>query len=71
MGKEQTYRVNFKLRRRGQPALDQNRSELKTEDYDSDEEFCFAVASELMDILTSDRDYLNQLEEDDELFKDS
>ena len=60
---DQTYRVNFKLRRRGQPALDQNRCELKSEDFDNDEDFCAAVASELMEILTSDREYLNELED--------
>lgn len=58
MGEAQQYRINFKLRRRGQAALDQNRSELKSEDFDSDEELCLAVASELMEIIKADREYL-------------
>ena len=62
----QTYRCNFKLRRRGQAALDQNHCELKTEDFDSDADFCMAVASELMELLTADRDYLESLEGSDD-----
>lgn len=54
----QLYRCNFRLRRRGQAALDSNRVELKSEDYDSDEEFCLAVASELLELLQTDREYL-------------
>ena len=61
---EQQYRCNFKLRRRGQAALDQNRSELKSEDYDDDEEFCRAVAQELYEILKADREFLDQQEGD-------
>jgi hypothetical protein len=52
------YRVNFKLRRRSQAALDHNRAELKSEDYDDDEQFCQAVASELLEMMTADREYL-------------
>lgn len=63
MGEEQEYRVNLKLRRRSQAALDQNRIEIKSENYDSDEDYCLAVASELMEMLTADREYLNSLEE--------
>jgi hypothetical protein len=59
---EQQYRFNFKLRRRAQPALDQNKIELKSEDFDSDEEFCLALASEAMEMITADRDYLEGLE---------
>jgi hypothetical protein len=59
---EQQYRFNFKLRRRGDAALDNHFLELKSEDYDNDEEFCTALASEAMDMLTQDRDYLEQQE---------
>jgi hypothetical protein len=58
----QKYRVNFKLRRRTQAALDHNHAELKSEDYDDDEQFCQAVASELLDMLTADREYLAEQE---------
>jgi len=58
----QQYRVNFKLRRRGQAALDQNRAELKSEDYDDDEEFSLAVAAELLEMLRADREYLENME---------
>lgn len=57
------YRVNAKLRRRGQAALDTNRVEFKSEDYDSEEEFCLAIASELMEMLRADKEYLSSLEE--------
>lgn len=57
------YRVNAKLRRRGQAALDTNRVEFKSEDYDSDEEFCLAIASELMEMLRADKEYLSSLED--------
>lgn len=60
------YRINFKLRRRGQAALDQNRAELKSEDYDNDEEFSLAVASELLEILRADREYLENMEGENE-----
>lgn len=65
----QNYRVNAKLRRRGEAALESNRAEFKSEDYDSDEDFCLAVASELMNMVIADRDYLNSLEgkEDEQL----
>lgn len=58
----QQYRVNFKLRRQGQPALDFNKAELKSEAFDSDEDFCLAIASELLELLQTDREYLNSLE---------
>jgi len=58
MGQE--YRVNFKLRRKGQAALDAHRCELKSEDFDSDEEYCMAIASELLEMLQADRDYLSE-----------
>jgi hypothetical protein len=64
-GDNQTYRINAKLRRRGEAALDQNRTELKSEDFDNDHEFCQAVASDLYEILQADRDYLNSLEGDE------
>lgn len=57
------YRINFKLRRRGNPAIDHHRSEIKSEDYDDDAEFCLAVASELLEMLKEDRDYLETQEE--------
>lgn len=62
MDGEQKYRCNFKLRRKGQAALDQHHCELKSEDFDSDEEFCLAVASELLETLKEDRDYLAEQE---------
>ena len=62
----QNYRVNFKLRRQGQAALDHNRSELKSEDFDDDEQWCQAVASELLEMTKADREYLEGLEEEDE-----
>ena len=57
------YRINAKLRRKGQAALETNRIEIKSEDYDSDEDFIFALASELKELIASDRDYLDQIEE--------
>lgn len=60
------YRINAKLRRRGQPALDKNRVELKSENYDDDLEFCQAVAMELYETITADRDYLDSLEGEDD-----
>jgi hypothetical protein len=59
---DQEYRFNIKLRRRGQPALDSHRVEFKSEDYDSDEDYCLAIASELLEMLTEDREYLGDLE---------
>lgn len=56
----QEYRVNFKLRRRGQTALEGHVSELKSEDFDDDEEFCMAVATELLEMLKADREYLEE-----------
>lgn len=61
----QQYRFNLKLRRRGQPALDSNRVEFKSEDYDDDMQFCMAIASEAYEILQDDRDYLANQEGDD------
>ena len=61
---EKEYRFNFKLRRRGQAALDQNRIELKSEDYDDDEEFCQALASEAYQMIKADREYLEEVEDD-------
>lgn len=58
----QEYRFNFKLRRRGQAALDHNHCELNSEDYDSDEDYCMALASEALEMLRADREYLEQLE---------
>ena len=62
----QSYRFNFKLRRKGQPALSQNRLELRSEDYDSDEEFCAALASEALEMIKQDREYLTEMGNDDE-----
>lgn len=62
----QLYRVNFKLRRKSEAALDHNRSELKSEDYDSDEEYCLAVASELLEMIKADREYIAERGGDDD-----
>lgn len=56
------YRFNFKLRRRGQAALDQNRAELASENYDSDEDFCQALYDEALGMLKADREFLNESE---------
>ena len=58
----QEYRINFKLRRRGQPAFDANKCELKSEDFDNDEDYCLAVATVLKEMLSEDREYLESLE---------
>jgi len=58
----QQYRVNVKVRRRGEAALDHNRIEFKSEDYDDDEELCQAIASELLEMIKEDREYLEDLE---------
>lgn len=63
MGDEQLYRVNVKLRRRGDAALESNRVEFSSEQYDDDEQLCQAVASELLEIIKSDREYLNDQDE--------
>lgn len=62
---EQQYRINVKLRRRGEAALDQNRTELKSENYDSDEEFCLALASDMLEIIKADREYLESRGDDE------
>lgn len=62
----QLYRVNMKLRRRGHAALDSAHVEFQSEDYDDDESMCMAVANELMEMLQSDREYLESLEGDDD-----
>jgi hypothetical protein len=62
---KQQYRVNLKLRRRSQAALDQNRAEFKSEDFDDDEAYCKAVGSELLEMLTADREYLELQEGED------
>ena len=59
---EQQYRINVKLRRRGDAALDNNRAELKSESYDSDEDFCKALYDEVLEMLKADRDFLNESE---------
>lgn len=61
--REQLYRANFWLRRRGEPALDHNHIELKTEDYSSDEEFCLALAAEALEMLREDREYIEGVED--------
>jgi len=63
---KQQYRINAKLRRRGQAALDTNRIELKSEDYEDDEEFCQALASEMLENLIADREYLETQEGDED-----
>jgi hypothetical protein len=62
VGDEQLYRLNAKLRRRGQAALESNRIEFSSEDYDDDEQFCQAIASELLELIKADREYLNDQE---------
>ena len=59
---KQEYRINAKIRRRGETALNSNRVEFKSEDYDDDEEFCLAIATELLEMLRADREYLSSLE---------
>lgn len=67
MGKNtQQYRINAKIRRRGEAALNSNRVEFKSEDYDDDEEFCLAIAAELLEMLRADREYLSSLEGDED-----
>lgn len=56
------YRVNFKLRRRGQAALDQHHYELKSEDFVSKEEFCLQVAADLLENMNEDIEYLDSKE---------
>lgn len=63
MDKNQQYRFNFKLRRRGQAALDHNRCELRSEDYDDDRAYCKALADEAYEMLQADREYLAQKSE--------
>lgn len=63
---EQVYRVNFKLRRQTQAALDQHIAELKSEDFDNDEEYCMAVASELLSMIRDDRDFLFEQDSDED-----
>jgi hypothetical protein len=63
---QQTYRVNVKLRRHHQTALDNHRAEFKTEEFDDDESLCMAIASELLEMLRDDRDYLNDQEGDED-----
>lgn len=63
----QIYRINAKIRRHHEAALDSNRVEFKSEDYDDDESLCMAIASELLEMLQADREYLESLEgEEDE-----
>lgn len=60
---KQEYRINAKLRRRGQTALDHNRTEFKSEDFEDDEEYCLAIASELLEMIREDREYLEGTDE--------
>lgn len=60
------YRINVKLRRRGQPAFDNNRAEFLSEEFDTDEDMCLAVASEMLEQLKDDREYLLSIEGEDE-----
>lgn len=54
----QNYRIHAKIRRQGEDVLMDGRLEFRSEDYESDEEFCLAVATELLETLQLDRDYL-------------
>jgi hypothetical protein len=54
----QEYRLNIKLRRRGQPALDTNRVEFQSEEYDDDIEMANALAAEFLMMIQADRAYL-------------
>jgi hypothetical protein len=56
----------MKLRRRGHAALDSAHVEFKSEDYDDDQELCMAVANELLEMLEMDREYLSQMEGEDD-----
>lgn len=60
------YRINVKLRRQGQAAFPNNYAEMKSEDYDDDEDFCMAVASEMLEQLKADREYLIEKHSGDE-----
>lgn len=60
---KQLYRLNLKLRRRGDAALENHHAEFKSEDYDDDESLCVAIASEVMEMITADREYLSESEE--------
>lgn len=62
----QKYRVNVKVRRRGEAALDHNRIEFKSEDYDDDEELCQAIAAELIEMIREDREYLENSEDEED-----
>ena len=56
----QEYRVNLKLRRRGQAALETHHVEFQSEEYDDDEQMSQAIASEVLEMIKADRDYLSQ-----------
>jgi hypothetical protein len=55
----QNYRVHAKIRRQGEAPLDDLKIEIKSERYETDEEFCLAVAEELLELISADRDYLS------------
>lgn len=59
----QQYRINASLRRRNEPASPDNRIEICSEHYDNDEEFCLAIATELLDLIKSDREYMEGKDE--------
>jgi len=57
--KEQ-YAVSVKISRKGQRPFDQ--LTFRTDDYEDDEQFCQAVASQLMETIREDREYLETVE---------
>jgi hypothetical protein len=54
----QEYRINAALRRRNETSEPDNRIELCSEKYDTDEEFCLAIATELLELIKQDREFL-------------
>lgn len=54
------YRINAKLRRRGQSAFPSNIIEFCSEQYDDDESMCAALASEMLEQIKADREYQQQ-----------
>ncbi len=68
---KQQYRINAKLRRRGEAALEDNRIEFKSEEFNDDEEYCAAIANELYELIKADREYLDSMEgENEPTYKD-
>lgn len=60
------YRINIQIRRIGEAPLAQDKTEYKSEEFDSDEELCSAISTEVLQQLEQDRDYLDSVEGTDE-----